>query len=85
MTIIIACSHATNIQLEGMTIKWMDTKCKVLIDVLVVVSGGRFSNLSNKKDKWISIRFALSKLKVSLSILATCRNLLTLSVFMSSW
>ena len=34
---------------------WTDVNKKVLIDVLSIFSEGRFSNSSNKKDKWISI------------------------------
>ena len=54
-SIIVAFSHATIIQLTNMTIKWTDVNSKVLIDVLVIFSGERFSNLSNKEEKWVSI------------------------------
>ena len=54
-SIIVVISHAIIIQLANMTIKWTDVNSKVLIDVLVNFSGGRFSNLFNKKEKWVSI------------------------------
>lgn len=39
---------------------WTDTNKRVLIDVLMIFSDGRFTSLSNKKAKWESIKEAFN-------------------------
>ena len=49
-----AMTSQVHIKVEG-SVKWLDVNRKVLIDCLAEHSGGRYSNLKNKKSAWKSV------------------------------
>ena len=50
-----ALTHPMSVTIPATLASWTEVNKKVLIDVLTSFSGGRFANLSNKKEKWIAI------------------------------